>query len=48
VSLWDQFADLGALEPHVIDTSDQEAADTLSAVEAAIASNRFTLDPTAV
>jgi len=45
VSLWTQFADLGALESHVIDTTDQEPADTLRAVGDAIASERFLLAP---
>jgi hypothetical protein len=44
LSLWDQFADLGALESHAIDTTDQEPADTVRAVADAIASDRFLLD----
>lgn len=43
-SLWDQFADLGLLEPHAIDTTDQEPAETLIAVREAIASHRFLFD----
>lgn len=41
--LWDQFADLGAREKHVIDTTTQRPDETLSAVEQAIASERFLL-----
>jgi len=43
LSLWDQFADLGELEGHVIDTSGQAPADTLDALSAAVASGRFRL-----
>ena len=46
VALWGQFADLGPLERHVIDTTRQEPAGTLRAVTDAITSNRFLLDPT--
>jgi energy-coupling factor transporter ATP-binding protein EcfA2 len=44
VSLWAQFSDLGALESHAIDTTDQETADTVRAVRDATASDRFLLD----
>lgn len=47
VSLWDQFANLGVLEPHVIDTTDQEPTDTVRAVGEAIASDRSLLRSTA-
>ncbi|WP_353111262.1 AAA family ATPase [Microbacterium sp.] len=47
VSLWEQFADLGGLEPHAIDTTDQTPPETLQAVADAIGSGRFVLDPAA-
>lgn len=43
LALWDQFADLGGLEPFVIDTTTQSPPETLGAVAAAIASGRFRL-----
>ena len=43
LSLWDQFADLGALEAHVIDTSAHAPADTLDALSAAVGSGRLRL-----
>lgn len=43
VSLWAQFSNLGALESHVIDTTNQGPADTARAVADAIASDRFLL-----
>ena len=43
LQLWDQFADLGELEPHVIDTSKQDPEETVHAVEVAISSPFFTL-----
>lgn len=43
LQLWDQFADLGDLEGHVIDTSDASPAETLRAVEDAVASGGFLL-----
>ncbi|QQT70794.1 AAA family ATPase [Brevibacterium casei] len=42
-SMWDQFTDLGDLESHVIDTSQQTPAETLAAVARAIASNNYLL-----
>ncbi|TNC29624.1 AAA family ATPase [Amycolatopsis alkalitolerans] len=41
--MWDQFADLGALEPHVLDTSDEESTATERRVAEAIASGRMVL-----
>lgn len=46
VSLWDQFSDLGVLESHVIDTTDQEPAETVRAVADALGSDGFVLDLT--
>ncbi|OLF06487.1 shikimate kinase [Actinophytocola xinjiangensis] len=43
LSLWDQFADLGDLERHVIDTSRHSPADTLRAVADAVAGGDFLL-----
>lgn len=43
LGLWDQFADLGDLEAHAIDTSDLTAAATVARVESAVASGRFVL-----
>lgn len=42
-SMWDQFAALGALESHVIDTTGHAPGDTLRAVADAIAGGRFLL-----
>lgn len=36
LSLWDQFADLGNLEPHVIDSTRQSASETTQAVRVAV------------
>lgn len=41
--LWDQFADLGALERHVIDTTTQRPDETLAAVQHAVTSEQFLL-----
>ena len=41
--MWDQFADLGDLEAHVLDTSQQDPAATLYRVAAGIESRRFLL-----
>lgn len=41
--LWDQFADLGDLEPHVIDTTAQRPDETLAAVRRAIDGGAFLL-----
>lgn len=38
--LWDQFADLGALEGHVIDSSGQRPEETLAAVQDAVGGGR--------
>lgn len=43
LALWDQFADLGALEQHALDTTDQDPADTVRVVAAAVASGRYRL-----
>jgi adenylate kinase family enzyme len=43
LSLWDQFADLGGLEGHVLDTTAHTPADTLGAVSAAVRGGRFRL-----
>lgn len=43
VGLWDQFADLGELESHVLDTSAQTPTDTVREVAAGIRSQRFLL-----
>ncbi|MGO1166759.1 MAG: AAA family ATPase [Janibacter sp.] len=44
VSLWGQFAELGPLERHVIDTTHQDPVGTMRAVADANASDRFLLD----
>ncbi len=41
--MWDQFAHLGELEPHAIDSSDQTREETLSAVLDGIGAQRFRL-----
>lgn len=41
--LWDQFADLGELESHVIDTSHQSLEETLRVVADAVADGDFLL-----
>ena len=43
LSMWDQFADLGDLEAHVLDTSQQEPGATLDLVSAGIQAQRFLL-----
>ncbi|SDS19974.1 AAA family ATPase [Jiangella sp. DSM 45060] len=43
VSLWDEFASLGRLEGHVIDTTSHEPAATLAAVREAVAGDAFVL-----
>ena len=43
--MWDQFADLGELETHVLDTSQQEPAASLHLVAAGLESRRFLLRP---
>lgn len=42
-AMWDQFAHLGELEPHAIDSSDQTREETLSAILDGIAAQRFRL-----
>ncbi|WP_265522786.1 AAA family ATPase [Oerskovia flava] len=42
-SLWDQFAELGELEAHAIDTTHHSAAETARAVAEAITSGRYRL-----
>ncbi|MCT1436669.1 AAA family ATPase [Brachybacterium paraconglomeratum] len=44
VAMWDQFADLGELERHVLDTTAQQPAETVQAVAEAVASGRFLLE----
>ena len=43
LQLWDQFADLGDLESHVIDSSHASPAETLVAVADAVSSGEFLL-----
>ena len=43
LSLWDQFAELGELEAHAIDSTLQSAADTVRAVADAVTSERCRL-----
>lgn len=45
LSLWDQFADLGQLEAHIIDTTQQAPADTVRAVADAVRGGRYRLEP---
>lgn len=42
-AMWSQFADLGPLEPHALDTAAQSAADTVRTVAAAVAAGTFRL-----
>jgi len=44
LTLWDQFADLGDLEHHAVDTTAHTAPETLAAVCEAVAGGRFVLD----
>lgn len=44
LAMWDQFADLGSLERHVLDTTDQRPSETVQAVAEAVARGRFLLD----
>ncbi|GAB3301089.1 AAA family ATPase [Epidermidibacterium keratini] len=41
LSMWDQLADLGSLEGHAIDTTDQTPAQTLTRVQEAVESGTF-------
>lgn len=43
LSLWDQFAELGELERHVLDTTDQTPDQTLDSVRAGLASGAYRL-----
>lgn len=43
LSLWDQFADLGDLEAHVIDTTAQAPVETVRAVAGAVSAGRHRL-----
>ncbi|MGW2314700.1 AAA family ATPase [Actinomadura luteofluorescens] len=43
LAMWDQFADLGELERHVLDTSDEDVAGTEARVAEAFASGRLRL-----
>ncbi|MEU8120904.1 AAA family ATPase [Spirillospora sp. NPDC049024] len=43
LAMWDQFADLGELERHVLDTSDEDVAGTEARVAEALASGRLRL-----
>ncbi|WP_308820133.1 AAA family ATPase [Pseudonocardia alni] len=45
--LWEQFSDLGRLEGHVIDTTDQEPAETVRVLSDAVAADRLLLDTAA-
>lgn len=47
LSMWDQFADLGDLEAHVLDTSQQDPVAMLRLVVAGIEGERFLLRPPA-
>ncbi|NKX88154.1 AAA family ATPase [Nocardia coubleae] len=42
-TMWDQFASLGDYEPHVLDTSTDDAHRTIERVTDAVTSNRFRL-----
>ncbi|WP_242902376.1 AAA family ATPase [Actinomadura terrae] len=44
LTMWDQFADLGELESHVLDTSADDVAGTERRVREALASGSFRLD----
>lgn len=44
LAMWDQFADLGPFERHVLDTTDRDVDVTVRAVADAVASGRFRLD----
>jgi len=43
LAMWDQFADLGALEHHVLDTSDEDPASSTQRIADAVAGGRFRL-----
>lgn len=42
-TMWDQFADLGRFESHVLDTTDQDVEETVRVVRAAVESGRLRL-----
>lgn len=41
LTMWDQFADLGRFESHVLDTTAQDATATVRTVRTAVASGRL-------
>ena len=43
LAMWDQFADLGPLDHHVLDTSDDDASRSAQRIAAGIAEGRFQL-----
>lgn len=43
LTMWDQFSDLGELDGHVLDTSDEEEANSARRVAEAISDGRFRL-----
>ncbi|CAM3307853.1 AAA family ATPase [Occultella aeris] len=45
LEMWDQFADLGELETHVLDTSHEDLEASVRSVASAIDSQRFILRP---
>lgn len=45
LEMWDQFADLGDMEAHVLDTSHQDLQNSVRSVAHAIDSHRFILRP---
>jgi len=47
-SLWDQFADLGELENHAIDTTAQNSSETLAAVRSAVEGGQLILRGTPI
>lgn len=44
LTMWDQFADLGSFERHVLDTTNQDAGETVRAVRGAVDGGRFRVD----
>jgi hypothetical protein len=45
--MWDQFADLGGLEAHVLDTSQHDPATSLQLLGDGVDRQRFLLRPSA-
>ena len=43
LALWDQFAEFGELEPHVLDTAEQSPQETVDEVRAGLRGGRFRL-----